>query len=303
MLDKFFTKLFKIAYPERDIGVGKIDENFFLHEHDSTGCNCYLLKGQYSYDEVVELNELTFVNQWKYHCGFGFCEEIGPVAFIGVSNVHFCGSGYFKPNVQEYGMPKDQSEYYFKAYPEEDAKHIGNYTVYGFMGLEVVATKAPMDKIMYIYDSRYKHKRTNGRNKDKTIIEMDYKLFGTYSFYEARLLATDTTKDMEAFRGESNPIQFAIVDDDQYVGIINIGNVDNILQFRDVWEYGCKRPELQRIRFLSKEEAEQIKGFTLYIYLAPFNLRTKEYPIEKMDRTFDKRFQFQLPDGRDYRLI
>ena len=300
MLEKILTKMAKVLYPERDISVEKIGKQFFMHINDTTGCNDYLLEGQYSYDEVVALNKLT----GDYHCGFGFCKEIGPVAFIGVCNPHFCTtSGYFEYNVHEYGTSKDESEYYFKVYSDEDARNIVNYTVYGFRGVEAVASKAPISKMNYIYDSRYKCKKYMGYNEDKAIIEMDLKLSGTYSFNEARLLATGTTKDKKEFSGEEHPIQFAVVGGSQYVGIINLWENENDLMFRDVWEYGCDEPELQDIRFLSKGEAKKIDNFSLYVYICPYSLKTKEYPIEKKDRTFDRRFKFQLPNGTDYRLV
>lgn len=211
MLEKILTSIAKRANPERDVSVEKIGKHFFMHVRDSVGCNDYLLDGKYSYDEVVALNKLT-----GDHCGFGFCKELGPVAFIGVCNPHFCTtSGYFEYNVHEYG----------------------------------------------------------------------------------------TTKDKDGFTGEEHPIQFAVVGEDQYVGIINLWEPENVLQFRDVWEYGCDEPKLQEIRFLSKEEAEKIDNFSLYVYVCPYSLTTKKYPIEKEDRTFDRRFKFRLPDGTDYRLV
>ncbi len=299
MIEKILTKIAKKAYPQRDISVEKIGKRLFLHAHDTTGCNDYLLDGQYSYDEIIALNDLT-----KYHCGFGFCKEIGPVAFIGVINPHFCTtSGYFEYNVHEYGTSKDESEYYFELYSNEDAKKISNYTVYGFRGLEEVATKAPISKMMYIYDSRYKRKNDIGFNKENKIITMDLKLSGTYSFYDARLLATGTIKDKTWFSGEEHPIQFAVVGENKYVGIINLWQNDDDLIFRDVWEYGCDEPEPEKIHFLAKEEAEKINNFSLYVYVYPYNLKTKVYPIEKKDRTFDSKFEFHLPNGKDFRLI
>ena len=175
--------------------------------------------------------------------------------------------------------------------------------MYGFKGIEVVATKAPIAKMSYIYDSRYKSKRNFGNNKEKKVIEMDLKLSGLYSFADARLLATGTTKDKDSFTREEHPIQFAAVSGNKYVGIINLWEHDDDFKFRDIWEYGCDEPDLQEIRFLSKDEAKKINNFSLYVYVCPFSLKTKAYPIEKKDRTFDSRFRFQLPDGRDYRLI
>lgn len=299
MLEKILTMLVKKANPERDMSVKKIGKRFFILAHDTTGCNNYLLDGRYSYNEVVALNNLT-----GYHCGFGFCKEIGPVAFIGVCTPHFCTtSGYFKYNVHEYGTSRDESEYYFTVYSDEDARQVGNYTVYGSEGLEAVATKATIAKVTYCYDSRYRCKKSLGKNKDKKIIEMDLKLSGTYSFYDARLLATGTKEDKTSFSGEEHPIQFAVVGGNKYVGIINLFEHEDDFLFRDVWEYGCDEPELQEIRFLAKDEAEKIDNFSLYVYVYPFSLKTKQYPIEKKDRTFDRRFKFQLPDGTDYRLV
>lgn len=299
MIEKILKRLAKVTYPERDISAEKIGKRIFMFKLDTVGCNNYLLDGRYSYDEVIALNNLT-----GYLCGFGFCKEIGPVAFIGVCNPHFCtNSGYFQYNVHEYGTSRDDSEYYWKVYSDEVAREIGNYTVYGFFGIEAVATKAPIAKMRYIYDSRYKCKKDMGHNEEKTIIEMDLKLSGTYSFDEARLLATGTTKDKDRFSGEEHPIQFAVVGDNQYVGIINLWEQDDNFKFRDVWEYGCDEPELQEIRFLSKNEAKKINNFSLYVYICPYSLQTKKYPIEKKDRTFDSRFNFHLPDGKDFRLI
>jgi hypothetical protein len=299
MIEKILKRLAKVTYPERDISVEKIGKRIFMFKLDTVGCNNYLLDGRYSYDEVIALNNLT-----GYLCGFGFCKEIGPVAFIGVCNPHFCtNSGYFQYNVHEYGTSRDDSEYYWEVYSDEVAREIGNYTVYGFFGIEAVATKAPIAKIRYIYDSRYKCKKDMGHNEEKTIIEMDLKLSGTYSFDEARLLATGTTKDKDGFSGEEHPIQFAVVGDNQYVGIINLWEQDDNFKFRDVWEYGCDEPELQEMRFLSKNEAKKINNFSLYVYICPYSLKTKKYPIEKKDRTFDSRFNFHLPDGKDFRLI
>ena len=74
--------------------------------------------------------------------------------------------------------------------------------------------------------------------------------------------------------------------------------------FRDVWEYGADQPKVKQIRFLKKEEAMGINDFTLYVYkYASSGKGRDKYQIERYDRTLDKRFKFQLPDGNDYRLI
>ena len=301
MLEKILTMLVKKLEPNREVTVEKIGKRFFMVMHDSVGCNDYLLKGQYSYNEVIALNELT-----GYNCGFGFCNEIGPVAFIGVNDPNRCtNSGYFNCNVHEYGntTSDDEKECHFSAYSEREAMLIDNYTVYGDFGLEEVAKKTQIAKVSYFYDSRYKAKKINEDSKEKKVLKMDLKLKGTYNFYDARLLATGTREDKEGYTGDEHPIQFAVLDNNKYVGIINLWYHKNDCYFRDVWEYGCDEPKLQKIRFLSKEEAEKVDNFTLYVYVYPHSLKTKEYPIEKQDRTFDRRFEFQLPDGTDYRVV
>lgn len=297
MLEKILTKMTKVVYPKRDINVEKIGGRFFLHPHDTTGCNNYLLEGTYSYDEVVKLNDLT-----TYCAGFGFCSELGPIAFIGIPNsVCAQSSGYFEYKVHAYGTPSDRSEYYFKAYTEEVAKNIKNYTVYGLDGLREVAKVAPISQISYVYDSRFKAKTA----KNPRIFDMDCKLKGVYSYNQAKLLSTGTLKEKDGYSGEEHPIAFAVVENGQHVGIINIAASEKLVRgFRDVWEYGAEEPETQTISILTKEEASKIKDFTLYVYMnACSGIGRDKYPIEKQDRTLDKRFKFQLADGSDYRLI
>lgn len=289
----------KVVYPERDISVERIGRRFFLHPHDTAGCNDYLLEGTYSYDEVVKLNALT-----TYNAGFGFCSELGPVAFIGIPNrVRAQRSGYFKYKVNEYGTPFGQNdECYFKAYTDEEAKSIGNYTVYGLDGLREVASVAPISQMSYVYDSRFKAKEA----KNPRVFDMDCKLKGVYSYNEAKLLSTGTLKEKDGYSGEEHPIVFAIVGNGQHVGIINMwpSQTELVRGFRDVWEYGAEEPETQTISFLTKEEASKVKDFTLYVYkYASSGKGRDKYQIKRYDRTLDKRFKFQLPDGNDYRLI
>lgn len=297
MLEKILTKVAKVIYPGRDISVGRIRGKFIPILHDTVGCNDYLLEGTYSYNEVIKLNALT-----TYSAGFGFCSELGPVAFIGIPNATLAkSSGFFKYRVHAYGTYFDQSECYFNAYTEAEAKNIGNYTVYGLEGLEEVATVATINQITYVYDSRYKAKEA----ENPRVFEMDCKLKGVYSYNEAKLLATGSLKEKEYFSGEDQPIVFATVGEG-HVGIINMypDQIELVRGFREVWEYGAEEPETQTINFLTKEEASKIEEFTLYIYnyASSGNGRDK-YQIERYDKTLDKRFKFQQPDGSDYRLI
>lgn len=298
MLEKILTKLIKKVYPNREISVEKIGRRFFTIVHDTTGCNSYLLEGTYSYNDVVKLNELT-----TYSAGFGFCSELGPVAFIGIPNpVCAKKSGYFKYEVSAYGTPFSQNEYYFNAYTEEEAKHISNYTVYGLEGLSEVAAVAPISKMHYVYDSRYKVKSSH----IPKVLDMDCKLHGVFTYNEAKLLATGTIREKEGFSGEDHPIIFATVGEGHHVGIINMWTSDAEVAtgFRDVWKYADAEPEVQEIHFLTREEASQIDDFTLYIYSYKCSgIGRDKYKIVSYDRTLDNRFKFQLPDGSDYRLI
>lgn len=299
MLEKILKNMAKIAYPDRKIGVKKFEGKYTIFfEHDMVGCNNYLLEGTYSYDEVMKLNDLT-----GYHAGFGVCSELGPIAFIGVPDISCVQkSGDFIYKVHSYGTPSNQSKYYLKIYSEEEAKSIKNYTVYGLMGIRKVAEVATISKMHYVYDSRFKAKKA----KNPKVFDMDCKLQGVYSYKEAKLLSTGTLKEKDGYSAEEHPIVFATIGNGQHVGIINMRNCDKILAygFRDVWEYGADEPETQTINFLTKEEASEIKDFTLYVYkYASSGIGRDKYQIEKYDRTLDKRFKFQLPDGSDYRLI
>lgn len=301
MFEKILAKLIKRVYPERDYTVEKIGKRFFMYANDTVGCRDYLLDGKYSYDEVVKLNSLT-----PYDASFGYCSELGPIAFIGIPNPDCVGkNGFFMYNVNEYGSGNDESEYYFKAYTEEEAKEIANYTVYGLRarddGFEEICKNAKISKLCYIYDSRYDAKEI----KQSKIYDMDCKLTGTHDYYSAHLLAHGTLDKKESYSGGEQPVYFATVSDNYHIGIIGISANDVKLAtgFRDVWEYGCNEPKVQTIKFLTDEEACQIDDFKLYIYNYSFLSVQPKYHIEKYDRTLDKRFCFHLPDGRDYRLI
>lgn len=187
MLEKILYKMAKVVYPNRNIKVEKIGGHFIIRLYDVIRSKTYLLEGKYSYNEVIKLNDLI-----RGDARFGFCAELGPIAFIGThypNDLH--QSGYFRYNVMEYGKPSDESEYYFEAYTDEEAKNIENYTVYGEHELEKVATVVPISKINYFWDSRWKAKNAY-RPK---VFDMDCKLKGVYSYKEAKILSTGTLKE------------------------------------------------------------------------------------------------------------
>ena len=297
---KALKKLVKIVYPGRDIDVEKIRKHFVLIEH-TVGCNDFVLEGQYSYDQVVEFNKMT-----GYSAGFGFCKELGPVAFIGVPNINCVNrSGNFKYNVQAYGDSLNDEQYYFEHYDDDVAKRIGNYTVYGMGDPRVLENAAPIRKVQYFKDARY-HRKDESFHKDtfkSDVLEMDIRLGGTYSFYEARKFAYGSTGKFKGASGEDVPIQFAIVGDNQPVGILDLWNHYDNAMFRDVWGANdLIEPIAQPMRFLSDEEASKINNFKLYYLLPTHSYGRKKYVVEKKDRTLEKGFNFIMEDGTDYRL-
>ncbi len=300
MIEKILKYIVKKIYPNRDISVKKVRKKYFFIQHNTLNFNHFLLEGTYNYSEVVKLNDIT-----TYNASFGYCENIGPVAFIGIPNIKRTGiNGYFRYTVEEYGSTYNNDEYYFQAYSKDEAKLISNYTVYGFSikndNFQELIKVAKISKLNLFYDTRYIYKNAE-QNK---IYDMDCKLAGTYNFYTARKLATGTIKDKKWFSVNEEPIVFARVDGNYNVGIIGIWSSDIKLihGFRDVWEYDFAEPPIQQIEILSDEEAKKADNFILYIYNA-FSLRHGKYIVSTIDRTLDKRFNFHMPDGNDYRLI
>lgn len=295
---KLLKKLLKIYYPGRDINIENSGKNFIMRRRDTVGCKDFILDGQYTYDQVMELNKMT-----GYSAGFGFCKELGPVAFIGVPNPNCVQkSGYFYHQVQTYGQSINEEEYYFEQLSEDDAKQIINYTVYGMGDPRILENKAPVEKVCYFYDYRHQRKDEFKEGFSSDVLEMDIKLGGTYSFYEARKFAYGSTGEFTGSSGENVPIQFAIVGDNQPVGILGLWKHYDISMFRDVWGTNEDEPEPQPIRFISDDEAKNIDGFKLYYFQTTHSFGKKQYVVEKKDRTFDRGFDFTMSDGTDYRL-
>ena len=262
--------------------------------------NNYLLKGTYNYNQVMVLNDLI-----GYSTVFGYCRELGPVAFIGTSNSDCIQcDGYFYPVIQEYGNFIDNKKYYFKHYSLDDAKMISNYTVYGKGDPRVLQNAAEIDKIDLFYDYRFMIRDFNSREISYLSgdLEMQMKLAGTYDFYQARYLAYGSDKDFTDISEENNFIQFAIVGDNKPVGIIDLCLPCKDVMFKDVWVNGEKEPSSQPIRFLTDEEAKKIHNFELYYFIPPYFYNNRNVIIEKVDRMMSKNFDFSMEDGSDYRL-
>lgn len=304
MFKNFMNKLVKMAYPNRDVSFERIYGKNIIFFH-TVSCNTYKLEGTYSYSQVEKLNELT-----TYSCGYGYCNDLGPVAFIGIPN-ETCAhekKGDFHYKVQYYGSSADtemECVAKYEAYPLEAAKKIGNYTVYGLGGLEEVAKVTKIAELNKIYDSRYKAKEV----WTPRVFCMDAKVKGRFDYISAKILATGSLEEQDGYGGEDRPIAFGILENGKHVGLIGVwkgeANSKMFLGFKDVWEYNCPEPKVQKIQFIDEIEAKRYSDYSLYVYrydCAGIHNRDK-YQIEKYDRTLDKRFNFHLSDGTDYRLI
>ena len=111
------------------------------------GSIMYRLVGVYNYDEVIALNKLTGIRRgeklFKRYCVFGYCKEIGNIAFIGIINSNSCtNSGSF-----EFSKTSPENTLHFKLYSKEEAKQATDYTVYGLEGARAVSANTPIEKI------------------------------------------------------------------------------------------------------------------------------------------------------------
>ena len=256
-------------------------------------CRDFILDGKYSYEDVLKLNELT-----GYSVGFGFSKEVGPVAFIGITDSSLIRKSlYFYGSVPVYGKPVNNELYSFNYYYEEYAKKINDYTVYGCGDPRVLQGQAPIRDVNRFYDYRYISKNEYDNNFNSDVLKMEAKLVGTYSFEGAKKIASGVVGGFNYV----GPIQFAIVDGNKPVAIIGLLNQYNDSSFKDVWCKGSDEPLEQSIHFLNLDEAKKIDNFELY-YFMPINLINNEKSlVEKVDRTLSDDFDFNI-DGIDYRL-
>lgn len=160
-----------------------------------------------------------------------------------------------------------------------------------------------LNKKIYLYNDIPKgmlYDEIEGFNSD--VLEMDIRLGGTYGFYEARKFAYGSTGEFTGSSGEDVPIQFAIVGNNQPVGILGLWKHYDNSMFREVWGSNEEEPETQPICFISDEEAKKINQFKLYYFKPTHSFGKKQYAVEKQDRMFDRGFDFVMSDGTDYRL-
>ncbi|MDO5569817.1 MAG: hypothetical protein Q4G04_06955 [bacterium] len=291
MIEKIFQKLLENAYPNRDFETVKIGKTLFTVSHDCIGSLTYSLQGTHSYEEVKNLNALT-----TYSARYGYCPEKGPIAIIGIPNAN-ADWRYFK-EVSAYGEITTYEDLEFKKYSIEDAKHIGNYTVYGIKGIEKVANLVKFDKINSVYDSRCEEVRFS---HELRVLKMKCKLEGQYSFKEAETL----TKNQQRWAVDRG-MAYATLENGQHVAIMSFWyeKKNEATGFRDVWESKKTEPPIQKITFMTDEEAAAIKDFSIYLYDYNFFYKPEKAPhIVKIDRTFAPGFDFyDTPDGKDLRL-
>lgn len=294
MIEKIFQKLLKKAYPDRNFEAVKIGRRIFTVSHDCIGSLTYSLQGTYTYEEVTKLNELT-----TYSARYGYCPGKGPIAIIGIPNPN-ADWGYFR-EVTAYGEIHTYEEFQFKSYSEEDAKHICNYTVYGLEGIEEIANLVKFNKINRVYDSRY----NDVESHDLRVLKMKCELEGTYTFEQVETLA----KNQECWAVD-RAMAYATLENGKHIAIMSFwyDRKEEVLGFRDVWESGKNQPPVQKITFMTDEEAAEINDFSIYLYDYNFFYkhlcRTEKVPRTiKIDRTLVAGFDFyNTPDGKDMRL-
>lgn len=289
MIEKIFQKLLKKIYPNRKLEVVKIGKNFFTVTHDCIGDLVYSLQGTYPYEDVKKLNQIT-----QYYVRYGYCPKKGPIAIIGIPNQK--DWNYFN-DVNAYGKVNSYEDFSFKEYTAEEAKNIGNYTVYGIKGIEELAANVRFDKINAVYDSRYREVHDH----EQRVLKMKVKLKGLFSFEEAEKLSI-TQQSWAVDHG----MAYATLENGKHVAIMSFwyAKKDEALGFRDVWECGKVEPPVQKITFMTDEEAAGITDFSIYLYDYVFFYKPKREPkLEKIDRTLVPGYDFyDTPDGKDLRL-
>lgn len=294
MIEKIFEKLLKKTYPDRNLEAIKIGRRIFAVSHDCIGGLSYSLQGAYSYEEVKKLNEYT-----TYSARYGYCPGKGPIAIIGIPNSN-ADWGYFR-EVSAYGELHTYEDLKFIKYSNEDAKHIVNYTVYGLEGIEEIANFVKFNKINRVYDSRY----NDVKSHDCRILKMKCELEGNYSFKEVEIL-----RQNQQCWAVDRGVAYATLENGEHVAIMSFwyDRKDEAIGFRDVWEKGKEKPPVQKITFMTEQEAQQINDFSIYLYDYNFYYKhlckyEKVPKTVKIDRTLVAGFDFyDTPDGKDMRL-
>ncbi len=291
MVEKIFQKVLDKKHPERDLEAVKLGKKIFTVAHDCSSSLSYSLKGTHTYEEVEKINALT-----AYSVRYGYCPKKGPIAVIGIPNPNANWS-YFR-EIGAYGEIPNYEEFEFKEYSKEDAKHIGNYTVYGKEGINEIADLVKFDKISQILDSRHIDAKFEHAPR---VLKMKCKLEGKFNFEEAKIFARDQQR-WSVDRG----ISFATLENGQHVAIMSFwyAKKDEATGFRDVWESGKTEPTIQKITFMTDEEASKVKDFSIYMFDYDFFYKPENaVRVEKIDRTFEPGFDFyNTPNGKDLRL-
>lgn len=248
----------------------------------------YLLAGKYDFKQVKNINS-KLGTSYK----LGHCFDI-PVAVIGLPNrvINISGIG----DIWEYGKPEPKEIVKFDLYSTSIEKSISNYRVYGFSGIERLAGKVKFQKIKSSVD--YRSNRFN--NLSSTVLDAEYKLEGSYSFdeIETMLKGPNYRLNKACTYGIQNETPTAVIGFDDKKSNMITG-------FRDVWEYGQDEPAISDFFILTKEEAKKLGKFMVY---GCYSAKADDYDyskqpiIEKIDRTFDPRFDFHLDADIDYRL-
>ncbi len=286
MIKKFFQNLLKKIYHNREFGVARNEKRFYNTIRDLF----YSLQETYSYEEVKKFNELT-----TYSAIYGYCPTKGHIAIIGIPYQEKDWDSFI--DVRAYGRMSSSEQLEFRKYSIEDAKKIMNYTVYGIKGIEELANNVRFDKIYAYYDSRYREVNSH----EQRVLKMKVKLKGKYTFEKVKKLVHDQ-QCWAVDRG----MAYATLENGEHVAIMSFWykKKDEATGFRDVWESGKAEPQVQKITFMTDEEAAEIRDFSIYLYDYIRYYKPKREPqISKIDRTLVPGYDFyDTPDGKDFRL-
>lgn len=246
----------------------------------------YSLQGPFSYGSVVSLGNLINPN---FEIHLGYIKNGIPVALIGIPGRHNVETFL---DVWEYGKGRPRKPIRFSYYDEETARKVQSFHIYGDLGFDFLRKKVQFEKVSLTYDTRMRIKSF----PERSILEMDYEFYGVYSYdYIQKLIK------LNDFRYTSSCIYGKVGEKNVAIIGLNSAQVTSEKSFRRVWELGKDAPPIETFCLMDYSEASKVKDFTVFGYLCFFDNR-KKYPISKINRTIDPRFNFN-EGSKDIRLV
>lgn len=246
----------------------------------------YSLLGPFSYGSVVTLGNLINPN---FEIHLGYIKGGIPVALLGIPGRHTVESFL---DVWEYGKARPKKPIKFTYYDEETARRIQTFHIFGDLGIDFLRKKVKFEKVSITFDTRMRIKSFPRHS----VLDMDYEFYGKYSFdYIQKLIKRYD------FRCTSSCIYGKVGEKNVAIIGLNSAQVTPEISFRGVWEFGEDAPPTDTFCLMNYSEASKINDFTIFGYVCFFKNR-KMYPISKINRTIDPRYNFNA-GKQDIRLI